>query len=73
MKRVIAYEVESKVAFSRKKYCPHCGSHCYEVWHEFDPEPQLAWFVRCEECGYENQPRHTRKLALKDWELSEGC
>ena len=66
MKVTYYEEIENRTAFSRKMYCPHCGSHIYNIVHQLMPEPH-SWWIRCDECGYESEERPAREIAIQDW------
>ena len=67
MKVTFVEELESRTAFSRKMYCPKCGSHCYRVHHQLEPETASAWWIECEDCGHEGLPGPTREIAIGRW------
>ena len=77
MKVTYIEEIEPRTAFSRKMYCPACGSHCYEIVRSNKVEQYncgvcidtdlTEWFIRCEECEAEGVSAPTRDLAIANW------
>ena len=60
-------EVESRCAFSRKMYCPACGSHCYKIHHQLQPKTSDAWWIECEDCGALGLESPSRAIAIERW------
>jgi len=68
MKVTYMERIERRTAFSRKMYCPYCGGHEYEIVEQLEPRCEdKEWFVRCAQCGYEELPAPTRKIAIGRW------
>lgn len=68
MKVTYLERIERRTAFSRKMYCPSCGGHEYEIVEQLEPEcPDMAWYVRCSQCGAEGFGGPTRKIAIARW------
>ena len=70
MKMKVTYRemVERRLAFSRKMYCPSCGSHEYEIVEQFEPRcPGEEWYVRCAQCGAEGVRAPLRDIAILRW------
>ena len=73
MKVTFMEELESRTAFSRKMYCPSCGSHMYIIHHQLSPETPDCWWVECEQCKYETFPSPTREVAIGRWKQGNLC
>lgn len=67
MKVTFLEELESRVAFGRKMFCPNCGAHGYIIHHQLEPETSNAWWIECEECGAEGFPSPSREIAIARW------
>jgi Zn finger protein HypA/HybF involved in hydrogenase expression len=59
--------VQHRFALSRKMYCPFCGGHEYEIVEQLKPYTDLAWFIRCPQCGGETEQSPARSLVIKIW------
>lgn len=67
MKITYIEEIENRTAFSRKMYCPRCGSHIYNIHHQLQPETDRCWWIECDECGRESEGAITKKYAIEKW------
>lgn len=67
MKVTFVEEIESRTAYNRRMYCPHCGSHCYQIHHQLEPKEIENWWVECEECDWEGPGGPDRKIAIVRW------
>jgi ribosomal protein S27E len=72
MKVTYLEEIEHRTAFSRKMYCPACGSHMYKVIHQLHPEPKV-WRIECEGCGHATADYGGKSLAKREWEYGSEC
>lgn len=77
MKVTYLERIEEKIAFSRKMYCPSCGSHSYEIvrsnkieqtkYGQYINTDTTEWFVRCQDCGTESPASPSREIAIARW------
>lgn len=67
MKITYVEELETRVALSRKMYCPNCGSHIYTIHHQLQPEVSSSWWIECDKCHYEGLPGPTRAIGIGRW------
>ena len=67
MKVTYLEEIENRTAFSRKMFCPCCGSHMYQIVRQVEPIINTPWYIRCEECKTEGPPAFTKGLAIVRW------
>ena len=69
MKKEFEFEIEhGKVAYSRKKYCPKCGGHAYNIIHQLEPKELEDWWLECASCHYEGPSAPDRGIAIVRWE-----
>ena len=68
MKVTYLERIERYHTFSRKMYCPNCGSHRYEIVKQLEPRCDNDWYIRCPKCGAEGIPGHNRDEAIARWE-----
>jgi len=68
MKVTYLERVESRMAFSRKKYCPVCGGHEYKVIEVLEPALDEPWYIQCAQCEYTGESAPTRDIAMMRWE-----
>ena len=69
MRKTFIIEIEqNKNALSRKKYCPNCGGHVYNIAHQLEPKEIEDWWVECALCFYEGPGAPARDLAIARWE-----
>ena len=69
MKVTYVERIEHRTAFSRKMYCPHCGSHEYDIVEQLEPVVPNPWYIQCSHCEYEGEFMPTRDLAITQWKL----
>lgn len=67
MKAICIEKIETRTAYSRKMYCPHCGSHEYEIVEQLEPMVVDKWFIRCAQCEYEGPESPDRSIAIARW------
>ena len=67
MKVEFVDRIESRTALNRHMFCPKCGSHGYLVVEQLEPETDMPWQIRCEQCGYDGPEAPTRTTAIKAW------
>ena len=77
MKVTYLERIERRTAFSRKMYCPSCGSHSYEIvcsnkieqnkYGQYIDTNTTEWFVRCQDCGAEGYASPSREIAIARW------
>ena len=66
MKTTIYEMISRHGALDRRMFCSNCGSHMFNIHHEVMPE-DLYW-IECDECHFESEPRATKKQAIKEWQ-----
>ena len=68
MKVTYIERIERKTAFSRKMFCPECGSNKYEIVEQLEPKCEyMKWHVRCSKCGCEGLGGPARDIAIARW------
>ena len=67
MKVTFMEEIEARHAWFANMYCPQCNEGRYKIHHQLKPEVSNAWWLECENCGFESYPSPTREIAIARW------
>lgn len=70
MKVTYYEELEARKAWRNCMYCPKCDGYKYTIHQQLHPITRVAWWVQCDNCGYESMHCYSREEAIAHWKKS---
>lgn len=67
MKITFKEEIEAHKAWRDCMCCPVCAGFKYHIHHQLEPYTDEAWWITCDNCGYETDESPTRDAAIARW------
>lgn len=67
MKVTFVEELEARRAWSAAMCCPECDDYHYIIHHQTYPETSMAWWISCNNCGFEGEPGPIKEVAIGRW------